>query len=493
MKKLVQNYKKEIKIISLIFLFKVIILSILPLTGDEAYFIKWAKTLSAGYYDHPPMIGWTIHFMSYISDNIVFFRMLSVVTTFIVAYTIFKIGELYIEKSRAFFIALLFLASPVDILLSLITNDIVLVLFGSLGAMFLLFSMEKTNNKILYATLSGIFLGFAFLSKYFAVFLMVSLLLFVLFTYKTKAIKNVLIVTFFILLAVAQNLWFNYNSCWNNIMFNFLIRTSSQYSLESVTNYFIMVIYLFSPWGIWFLFKDRKLFKLNKLNKLILFVLVLILGLFFVVSLKNELGLHWFILFLPYMYLAFAYLSEETLQKLFKYNYIFTFIHVALLLVILFLPISLFKDAKYYSDIVYATNPKKICNELKKYNNLYTFGYTTASMLSYSCKRDIKMVFSGSKFGRLDDKLLDVRTLNGKNIAVFDNGKIVKKDFRGVCSDVKVDKFNVMGAEFYVGECKNFNYKKYKQTYLKSIKEKYYNIPKWLPVGKCYFTDRYFK
>lgn len=488
-----KNYQKEMKIISFIVFAKIVILFLLPLTGDEAYFIKWAQTLSAGYYDHPPMIGWTIHFMSYINENIIFFRMFSVATTFVVAYTIFKIGKLYIEKDRAFFIALLFLASPVDILFSLITNDIVLVLFGSLGAMFLLFSMEKQNNKTLYATLSGVFLGFAFLSKYFAVFLMVSLLLFVLSTYKKQAIKNVLIVTFFVLLAVTQNLWFNYNSCWNNIMFNFLIRTSSEYSLESVTNYFIMVIYLFSPWGIWFLYKDKKLFKLNKLNKLVLFVLVLVLGLFFVVSLKNELGLHWFILFLPFIYLSFSYLSKESLEKLFRYNYIFSFIHVALLLTILSLPTSLFKDAKYYSDIVYATNPKKICNELQKYDNLYTFGYTTASMLSYSCKRDIKMVFSGSKFGRLDDKLLDVRTLNGKDIAVFDNGEIKKQDFRGVCQDVHVDKFNVMGAEFYVGECKNFNYEKYKKTYLKSMKEKYYNIPKWLPVGKCYFLDMYFR
>ena len=30
----------------------------LPMTGDEAYFIRWGEVPDWGYYDHPPMVGW---------------------------------------------------------------------------------------------------------------------------------------------------------------------------------------------------------------------------------------------------------------------------------------------------------------------------------------------------------------------------------------------------------------------------------------------------
>lgn len=30
----------------------------MPIAGDEAYFISWGKTLSGGFFDHPPLIGW---------------------------------------------------------------------------------------------------------------------------------------------------------------------------------------------------------------------------------------------------------------------------------------------------------------------------------------------------------------------------------------------------------------------------------------------------
>lgn len=31
---------------------------VLPMTGDEAYFVLWGEHPAGGYYDHPPMVGW---------------------------------------------------------------------------------------------------------------------------------------------------------------------------------------------------------------------------------------------------------------------------------------------------------------------------------------------------------------------------------------------------------------------------------------------------
>jgi hypothetical protein len=487
-------YNKEKNIIIVIFLFKIALLSLLPLTGDEAYFIKWGNNLSQGYYDHPPMVGWIIYLMSFISDSHLFFRMFPVITTFIVAWVIYKIALLYnVRNSKAYYIALIFLASPVDLLLSLMTNDVALLLFSSLGTLCLLYSLEK-KQWFRYALLAGIFLGLAFLSKYFALFLMFSLLLFLLFIYKLKAIKVVLLVTFVISLFIAQNLYFNYNSCWNNILFNFFARTQeSTYNIKTIFGYFGLILYIVTPWGFYYLLKSS--FENTKLFKLLLFILGVAFFIFLVVSLKNKIGLHWFLLFTPYIFLLFSFINEPQLNKLFKYNAIFTFIHIAILVTVVLIPTSLLQKHKKFSDVIMYTKVHEVCKELDKLNDekIFTFSYSTSSVLSHYCKKEVTVLFSTSKYGRMDDKLLDVRTLSNKDITLFNKKPIKEKQLEQVCKSYDIEKIEIEKANFYKATCKKFNYDSYKTNYLDIQNEKFYNIPDWLPVGDCYFKDRYYE
>ncbi|MCK9454063.1 glycosyltransferase family 39 protein [Sulfurimonas sp.] len=490
---MIKSYQKEINTLFAIFALKILILILLPLTGDEAYFIKWADNLSMGYYDHPPMVGWVIYLMSYISDSHMFFRLFAVITTFVTAFVIYKIALLYkVEKKSAFYAALIFLASPVDILLVLMTNDVALLFFSSLGTLFLLYSLEK-KEWLRYALLAGIFLGSAFLSKYFALFLMLSLLIFSLYIYKLKAIKTVLVVTVLASLFIAQNLYFNYNSCWNNILFNFFARTEdSSYSIGTVLGYFGLILYILTPWGAYYLLKSR--FQRTQLLKLLISILSLAFFIFLVVSLKNKIGLHWFLIFIPYIFLLFVFLESKKSAKLFKYNAIFTFAHAAIVLIILLLPTSLLKEHKKYSDIIMYTKPQAICNELDAFDDerIFTYSYSTASVLSHYCKKEITVLFNNSKYGRFDDKLLDVRTLDKSDITLFNKREINEKQLQEVCSSYTLNSFKVEGADFFAASCQKFNYENYKMLYLDFQNEKFYNIPKWLPIGRCYFKERYY-
>lgn len=487
-------YKKEIKILFAIFIFKIAISVLLPLTGDEAYFIKWADNLSMGYYDHPPMVGWIIHLMSYISSSHIFFRLFAVVTTFTAAFVIYKIALLYrVEKSKALLTSLIFLASPVDLLLILMTNDVALLFFSSLGTLFLLYSLEK-KEWLRYSLLAGIFLGSAFLSKYFAVFLMLSLLIFSFYMYKSKALKNVLVVTAVVSLFIAQNLYFNYNSCWNNILFNFFARTEdSSYNIGTPLGYFGLILYILTPWGVYFLFKTK--FEKTRLFKLLISILSVAFFIFFVVSLKNKIGLHWFLIFTPYIFLLFSFMDEKYLTKLFKYNAIFTFLHVIILVTLLLIPTSLLKDNKKYSDIVMYTQPEALCAELERFDDerIFTSSYSTASLLSHYCKRDVTVLFNNSKYGRIDDKLLDVRTIADKDITIFNKSQINEELLNGVCNSYMLGSFEIDGATFYTAKCNGFEYDEYKKRYLDVQNEKFYNIPSWLPVGECYFKERYYR
>ena len=492
-----KHYAREIKIVGAILTLKLLLLALIPLTGDEAYFIKWADNLASGYYDHPPMVGWLIYLMSFINDSIFFFRLFSFMAAITVAFAIYKMAQLYMDENRAYFLFLLFLASPVDILMSLFTNDIPLVLFGTLGTLFLLYSFH-TKRVVFYSVLAGVFLGAAFLSKYFSTFLLLSLLSFVLIRYKTKALRNIFIVSTIVLVAVAQNLYFNYNCCWNNIMFNFFARTESHYNLETFGNFLLNLVYVTTPWGLYFLYKARKNFVRSELMTLLVSILGLMFVIFFWVSLKNQMGIHWFILFIPYLFLLFGYLDERPLRKLFKYNTIFTFIHIAILVplasAIHLLPLSFLEKSYYYEDAVFAKKVKETCAVLDEQfadKPLFTIGYTNSSMLNYYCKKDAPMIFSNSTFGRMDDRAVDFRELNGKSLYLFNNREMKADEYTNVCSDVKITTFSMENANFYVTECHGFNYEKYKEYYLKIQKEKFYRLPEFLPKGKCYFDERY--
>jgi len=227
---MIQRYKKHI---FAILLFKLVIIFLLPLTGDEAYFIKWANHLDIGYYDHPPMVGWLIYLMSFFSDSYIFFRLFSFFTVLVVAYLIYRILlEFELDKEKASFGAMIFVLMPVDILLSLFTNDIPLLLFGTLGVYFFIKSIK--SRWLLNSTLAGLFFGLAFLSKYFIVFLIFGLLIYAIRESGTKVFKNILVAFLVFLPFVVQNLYFNYNSCWNNILFNFFARTKEAHYRRTI-------------------------------------------------------------------------------------------------------------------------------------------------------------------------------------------------------------------------------------------------------------------
>jgi len=98
----------------------------------------------------------------------------------------------------------------------------------------------------------------------------------------------------------------------------------------------------------------------------------------------------------------------------------------------------------------------------------------------------------GSFHGRYDDHVTDFREFNGRNILIVKKTSTELGSYLPYFSEVKVKSLNVHGAKFYLLEGYVFNYKKYHDTVLQFIKNKYYDIPPFLPCGQCYFNEKYF-
>jgi len=191
--------------------------------------------------------------------------------------------------------------------------------------------------------------------------------------------------------------------------------------------------------------------------------------------------------------MLFVFIKEEYQERFLKYSLIFTYLHIAVILVLLLIPTDFLKDHKRYSSVILFTDTNKICQNIAPYDDIYTTGYTSASVLSYHCKKDIKMILNNSKYGRLDDKLLDARELKDKQVVIFFSSKPDIKKLKRVFKDIKIDSFDVNGAKFYLVKASGFDYDSYKKEYLDIQKEKFYHIPKWLPTGRCYFFERYYR
>ena len=482
------------KYIWLILLSKIAIIFLFPLSGDEAYFISsWSKSFEAGYYLHPPIIGWILYLMSYIDDSVWFYRLISFFTSIVMAIVIYRTARLYLDKERSELLAVLFFVSPISILMSLITNDIVLALFGTLGAYFFIKSFE-VKRYFSYLVLSGVFLGLAFLSKYFAVFLGAGLALFAFMQHGLKGARYVLIATTFMAPFIAQNLYFNYNSCWNNILFNFFARTANNgFSIENLMRYIGFVLYFVSPWGIYYLFKNSHYIRNCKLYNIVKYLLIVPFIVFLFVSMKNEVGLHWLLLFSLPLFLLFCGLNTKELKNMIRYNYFFSLVHIVVLLSLSLIPSDYFKENPQYKNIIALKEPQKICEILPDENILYTTGYTTSAVIGYHCDKEFHILLDLSKYGRQDDKYFDVRTIQNKEITLFTIKKSEMKQLNKYFSTVFEEVKKIGESEFYLYRLSGFDYERYKTDILTKQNELYYNIPDWLPCGECYFKERYFE
>src|SRR5690606_35693087 len=198
----------------------------LPMTGDEALFYWWARFLDYGYYDHPPMVAWWIAAArAVLGDAAWAIRMPGVLLPLGVGWALWWAWS-PVDRQRAAWGVLLFWLAPINWFNGLIVTDTPLILWSAWGvaAMVRAGQAEDAGRSAwrLYA-LGGLFMGLAFLSKYFAVLLGVALLVYFAVFARARW-RGLLLMVLCALPAAALNVVWNLNHCWTNIMFNLFNR-----------------------------------------------------------------------------------------------------------------------------------------------------------------------------------------------------------------------------------------------------------------------------
>ena len=474
---------------------RLLLAKIVPITGDEAYFITWAKHLDYGYYEHPPMIGWIMWLFSFLGQDIFVYRLFPVLSIPIMAIIFVKLLVDF-DRDKAFLCATTFLLSPVCILNVLSVNDAPLIFFSFLAGIFFYIGLKR--NKLGYAAVAGFLWSCAFLSKYFAVLLAVAVLIFCFAAKNRKIWKFAGIAALFSLPFVILNIVWNYNHCWTNLTFNLFFRNKNiTFNFLSVFVYIIEQFFLMTPYLAFIFLKRKFLWHECKSNHLEIFWFFFMVPLlfFFCLSFLKDVGLHWMASFYPFFFIPVILLPSGIINKATRYNVYLVTAIVIPVIVLLCLPTTVFYRIEKYPQLIMFLKPEKLCNEINNMLDnriLAATGYTEASVFSYHCKKNFVLLGSMSKSGRYYDFITDFRNFDGRNFLIVSLNKTDIQKFADYFEKIEVKQINVYGADFFIILGEHFIYRQYRDIYLSKILKKYYTVPAFLPTRRNFFAEKYF-
>jgi len=473
----------------------------LPMTGDEAYFVYWGVYPDFGFYDHPPMVGWILALLLQLSRSEWVLRLPVIVLPALMAFAMLH----YLRRSdagkadAAYLAALAFLLLPVNVWNVLITTDTPLVLFSFVSALCFAAAL-RSESQALYAA-SGAMLGLAFLSKYFAVLLGMVYLAYVLMQPAgRRSWRGLATVVACALPFALFNAWWNYEHCWANLQFNVYNRhDDAGWSLRTPALYVLSVLYMLCPVALYQFWRGRAALETGPgaaRARFFMLAWTAPLAVFALLSLVKQIGLHWLLSFVPFFFIAAALLlNAAQLKKSVIYLAVFSLIHVAAIVACSLLPMELWKSSRLYDGIVFHVKTAELLQRLEPYAGKYEFsadGFSPAVTASYASGKYFFVFGTASSHGRHDDILTDFSTLAGKNILVLRKNPPNPADYAPYFAKVEFREFELHGASFYLVLGEGFDYPRYREQVLRPLRDRYYRIPSYLPLGHCYFCERYF-
>ena len=480
------------RVFAVTLLLKLWLAATFPMTGDEAFFYHWGVYPDWGFYDHPPMVGWLLYVLSRISNEPLVLRSVTVMLWSGIALGVVDLlRRLLPERTEvAYRTGSMFLVLPFTWALNLVTTDTPLILFVFLSGYS--FVRARLEAQWRWYAVSGIFLGLAFLSKYFAVLLAGAYFVFLIRSRRDW--PKLAVIALCALPFVAENIWYNSTHCWNNVMFNAFNRNEgARWSLGTIVLYLGMMIYLITPWVFVGLVRARQAF--GRLDFLAMLFLVPFLFML-VLSTRKTVGLHWVLGFMPFVFLLIGAVSDvDTLRRYFRLTVWFSLPHLLALAAVVVLPVSVWKGSRLYDDMVFHKKTPEIVAALRvglPDNGLVMArAYTPASILSYYAGEYWPVFGEGRFHARQDDVLVDFRQYAGRPIRIFDKRPIALEEVAPYFEKVSAGSFEVAGVTYWFADGEKFDYVRYREQVLKRIAERYYRIPAFLPVLDCAFLKRY--
>jgi dolichol-phosphate mannosyltransferase len=223
--------------IALLVLLRFIWAATIDLSPQEAYYWNYAMHPALSYLDHPPMVAWVIRAGTLLlGKSEIGVRIGGFCLVVVSTWLINALGRLWFSRRAGLWAALLFQVIPVYFIYGvLITPDVPLICFWLLTMYLVSIAVLKDRPSAWYC--AGAALGFAMLSKYTALFLVPSALLFLIAdrAHRKWLLRKEPYLAFSLSLVILSPviLW-NYQHQWASFAFQFGRRVLGQEMINPV-------------------------------------------------------------------------------------------------------------------------------------------------------------------------------------------------------------------------------------------------------------------
>ena len=123
---------------------------------------------------------------------------------------------------------------------------------------------------------------------------------------------------------------------------------------------------------------------------------------------------------------------------------------------------------------------------------LATDSYASAALLAYHTRHPVPVFGLGTSHARQDDINTDWRAHAGQDLIILRREPPLPQDYQPYFSGIEIRKVALGGGSYHAVLGRGFNYAAYRDGVLAVARDRYYRIPPRLPVGGCYFFERYF-
>ena len=468
-----------------------------PMTGDEAFFYQWGVTPAWGYSDHPPMVGWWLAVLRQLGDHPLALRLATVAVTSVIALGVVDVVRLGLRhggEASAWWAGAVYLAMPWSWLFVLVTTDTPLLLFMALSA-WCLVRAEAAGGRLGGYALAGLFIGLAFLSKYFAALLGIAYAVYFL-GWRRQRWWALPWMALFALPAVLVNLGFNATHGWPNILFNFLNRhENAQWQWQTLAVYLGMIAYLFTPWLLWSAWRGRA--GGTGISRLLLVLWAFPLLVFTLFALRRSVGLHWVLGFVPLFVVWAAWRVEAggAWRRVWRWTLWLSLPHLLAVAAIAWAPLAWWQGNRLYDKVVFLREVPAVLAGLQAGmapgTRLMAHAYSPASILSYYSGTYVPVYGAGRHHARQDDLSVDFRQWDGASVRVLFRDPVAPQDHQAYFEQVDVRRFEVAGVPYFALEGRGFRYQAYRDTVLAEAARRFHDVPDWLPNWGSPFCERY--
>jgi len=321
-----------------------------PLIFDEAYYWHYAKNLSWGYFDHPPLVALLVKLSGFIFDGELGVRFMSCILSTATLFVLWSTIDIPKKKEYVIhFFVLTFSMTLLNAYGFFTLPDTPLLFFT---ALFLyVYKQFLKKPSWLWGVLLGITMAGLMYSKYHAALVILFVLL---SNLKLLTSKYAWASLFVALLCYTPHFIWLYHNDFVTLNYHLFDRPNDPYDFIKYTlGYIVNLVAIFGltfPWIYWSLYKTK---AADQFTKALLYLTYGIIIFFFLSSFQRRIQAQWAIVIcIPLVIIVYRYMMQNDMVKKWIYS-----MGIVNILIILYLRIGLIYEPM--SPIHYETHGNK--------------------------------------------------------------------------------------------------------------------------------------